>query len=53
MARFPIDTEQRKTGSRACAIVHYRINSDHWVYREETEIDIGRDCILELSEDEV
>lgn len=52
MARFPIDTEQRKTGSRACAIVHYRINSDHWVYREETEIDIGRDCILELSEDD-
>lgn len=52
MARFPIDTEERKTGSRACAIVHYQLNSDHWVYREDTEIDVGRDCIIELSEND-
>lgn len=50
MARFPIDSDQRKIGSRACAIVHYQIDSDHWLYREDTEVDVGRDCILELSE---
>lgn len=52
MARFPIDTEQRRIGSRACAILHYRLNSDHWIYREETEIDVGRDCVIELSEND-
>lgn len=52
MARFPIDTEERKTGSRACAIVHYQLDSDHWVYREESEADVGRDCIIELSEND-
>ena len=49
-ARFPIDNDTRKTASRACAIVHYFIDSDHWLYREDTEIDVGRDCVLELSE---
>lgn len=50
MARFPIDTEQRKIASRACAIVHYKLNSEHWVYREDTEVDVGKDCTIELSE---
>lgn len=49
MPRMPIDTPQRKIGSKACAIVHYTLNADHWLYREETNIDIGRDCVLELS----
>lgn len=52
MTPFPVDTEQRKTGSRACAIVHYKIDSEHWLYREETEVDIGRDCTIELSEND-
>lgn len=51
MPRMPIDTPQRKIASKACAIVHYILNADHWVYREETNIDIGRDCVLELSVD--
>ena len=50
MARFPIDSEQRKTGSRARAIVHYQIDADHWVYTEAPDEEVGRDCILELSE---
>lgn len=51
MPRIPIDTPQRKIGSKACAIVHYTLDSDHWLYREETNIDVGRDCVLELSVD--
>ena len=50
MARFPIDSEQRKIGSRACAIVHYQIDADHWVYTEDPDEEVGRDCVLELSE---
>lgn len=50
IARFSIDSEQRKTGSRACAIVHYQIDSEHWFYREEPEAESGRNCTLELSE---
>lgn len=46
---MPIDTPQRKIASKACAIVHYTLNAEHWLYREETNVDIGRDCVLELS----
>lgn len=51
MAR-PKDDTNRKIGSRARAILHYRINSNHWEYREDTGNDFGRDCILELSEND-
>ena len=47
----PKDNESRKIGSRGRAIVHYQINSDHWEYHEETGNDYGRDCTLELSEE--
>ena len=46
---MPIDTPQRKIGSRAVAIVHYTIDSEHWEFRQETGNDVGRDCIIELS----
>ena len=49
MSRMPIDTPQRKIGSKACAIVHYILDADHWLYREETNVDVGRDCTIELS----
>lgn len=52
MSRNPKDTLERRTGSRARAIVHHAIDSNHWDYREETGNDYGRDCILELSEEE-
>ena len=50
MARLPIDTPQRKIGSKAVAILHYKIDADHWEFRQETGNDVGRDCTLELSE---
>ena len=49
---MPIDTPQRKIGSRAVAIVHYTINCDHWEFRQETGNDVGRDCTVELSEND-
>lgn len=50
MARFPADSESRRVDSRACAIVHYAIDSNHWEYKLETGGDFGCDAILELSE---
>ena len=46
---MPKDCDNRQTGSRARAIVHYKLNSKHWDYKEETGNDVGRDCILELA----
>lgn len=46
-----MDTQQRKIASKAWAIVHYKLNSEHWIYQEKTGNDVGRDCIIELSED--
>lgn len=48
----PKDDETRKTGSRGRAIVHFQIDSEHWDYREETGNDYGRDCVIELSEND-
>lgn len=51
MARLPFDNEPRRTDARACAIVHYGFDANHWQYRELTGADVGCDCELELSED--
>lgn len=51
MAR-PKDDNNRKIGSRGRAIVHFQIDSNHWDYREETGNDYGRDCVIELSEND-
>lgn len=52
MARiFPKDNNTRKIASRARQLVHSKINVEHWEFKEETGNDVGRDCILELSED--
>lgn len=48
----PIDCEPRKTGSKARAIVHYKLNAEHWDYREETGNNYERDCVIELSEND-
>lgn len=37
---------------RGRALVHYRFNSEHWVYREVTGNDIGIDCELEYVEND-
>lgn len=48
----PKDDVRRKIGSKGRAIVHYVFNADHWDYKEETGGDVGRDCIIELSEND-
>ena len=52
MLRTPIDCKPRKAGSKARAMVHYKLNVEHWDYREETGNDYGRDCVIELSEND-
>lgn len=50
MAKLPLDNESRRTDAKACAIVHYSFDTEHWQYREITGADVGCDCELELSE---
>lgn len=49
---YPKDTPARKIGSKASSIVHYKFNTEHWIYRPESGLDYGRDCTLELIENE-
>lgn len=49
MSRFPLDTDARRIGARAVAILHYQIDYHHWQYREMTGLDVGCDCELELA----
>lgn len=51
MLTYPQDTLARKAESKSCKILHYVLDTDHWEYKQETGNDVGRDCILELSED--
>ena len=50
---LPKDEDSRSTGSRAKAIVHYLFDSDHWEYRDITGVDVGVDCVLELTENDL
>ena len=50
MITYPADCDQRKIGTRAAQILHYKLDADHWEYKQVTGNDVGRDCILELSE---
>lgn len=47
---FPKDTDTRRISSRARQLVHSKIDTQHWEYKEETGVDVGRDCTIELSE---
>lgn len=49
---YPKDSPTRKTDSKSSQILHSQINTDHWLLRLETGNDVGRDCILELSEND-
>ena len=49
---YPIDDDNRASGSRAKCIVHYKFNTDHWEYRDYTGVDVGIDCCLELTEND-
>lgn len=53
MYKYPQDCEQRKIESKSCQIFHSQINTDHWAYKQEPNNDVGRDCILELSENDL
>ena len=52
MPRWPKDGDPRRIGSRAVAIVHYTFDSTHWEFRQETGNDVGRDCVVELIEND-
>lgn len=49
---YPKDNIQRKIGTRARAILFYKINSEHWDFKEESGNDVGRDCIIEFSDND-
>lgn len=51
MPRFPGDSESLRTDRRACAIVHYQLESSVWEFRLLTGQDVGCDCEIELSQD--
>ncbi len=50
MSKMPIDCQQRRIASRARAVLHGRVNTDRWLYREVYDDPDGVDCTLELSE---
>ncbi len=50
--KYPKDCSARKIGDKARKIVHYKVDTDHFIYRESTGLDVGTDCILELSEND-
>lgn len=49
---YPVDDDNRASGSRAKGIVHYKFNAEHWEYRDYTGADVGIDCCLELTEND-
>lgn len=52
MSVYPKDTEQHKIGRNSTRILIYTLDSDHWNYKPETGSDVGRDCVLELAEND-
>ena len=52
MAKLPENCTERIIGAEARKIVHYKFPAEHWEYHEETGGDFGRDCIVELIENE-
>ena len=52
MSKFPKDCNARIIAAEARKLVHYRFPSERWEYHEETGRDSGRDCIIELVENE-
>ncbi len=53
MSKLPKDCSQRIIGAEARKLVHYQFSSERWEYHEETGLDHGRDCIIELVENEI
>ena len=52
MSILPKDCSERVIGAEARKLVHFQFPSEHWEYHEETGRDSGRDCTIELVENE-
>jgi len=52
MSKLPKDCSARVIGAEARKLVHYKLASQRWEYREVTGNDNGVDCIIELIEQE-
>lgn len=47
---YPKDSPQRRLSTAGRKILYYMLDENHWEFKEETGSDVGRDCIIELSE---
>lgn len=52
MSKLPRDCTERVIGAEARKMVHFQFPSEHWEYHEETGRDTGRDCVIELVEND-
>lgn len=52
MGKLPKDCSERVTSAEARKLVHFRFPSERWEYHEETGRDSGRDCTIELVEND-
>ena len=52
MTTLPKDKQSGVISRTARQLVHSSFPAEHWDYREETGNDYGRDCTLELIENE-
>ena len=53
MPKLPKDCSERVIGAEARKMVHFQFPSEHWEYHEETGRDSGRDCLIELVENDL
>lgn len=47
---YPKDCQARKIGSKARQLLHFKVDTEHFEYRESTGVDEGCDCIIEYVE---
>lgn len=52
MPKLPKDCNERVIEAEARKMVHFQFPSEHWEYHEETGRDSGRDCLIELVEND-
>ncbi len=52
MASPPKDWAGRRIGAEARKLVHSAFSTERWEYHEETGQDVGRDCTIELVEND-
>ena len=52
MIKYPKDCDERRIGTKARNMAFDSFNIDHWEPKEQTGLDVGVDCIVELSEND-